>query len=153
MIGDHPNEVPANLAPYLARVASRNLNYINIFGNDYPTCDGTGERDYIHVMDLAEGHMAALDFLYKKLGLHIVNLGTGNSTSVLELLRSFERASGMPIPFKIATRREGDPPISYADVKLAREKFGWNAKRTLDDMSTSAWFFEKLNSKKLPYSE
>lgn len=143
LIGDDPKGVPANLVPYLARVASGILDRVNIFGNDYPTPDGTGKRDYIHIMDLAEGHMAALKFLKKTPGLHIVNLGTGSAASVLECLKAFEKAAGKPLPVMISDRRVGDLPIVCADVSLAKQKFGWTAKRTLAEMCESAWYFQK----------
>lgn len=146
LIGDDPKGDPTNLVPYLARVAAGTLTQLNIFGNDYDTHDGTGERDYIHVLDLAEGHMAALDFLKSNTGLHIVNLGTGKSVSVLDCLQSFERASRKSIPFSFTVRRIGDLPISYADASLAQKKFGWIAKRTLDEMCDSAWHFQESQS-------
>lgn len=144
LIGDNPNGIPANLMPYLARVAAGSMRYINVYGDDYDTRDGTGERDYIHVMDLAEGHMAALKFLTKNSGLHFFNLGTGQSTSVLECVRAFEQASGKPITLKICSRRPGDLPISYANPSLAEKKFGWTAKRTLNQMCESSWNFQKI---------
>jgi len=143
LIGDDPKGVPANLVPYLARVASGALTHVNIFGCDYETRDGTGERDYIHVMDLSEGHMASLDFLKQNTGMHIVNLGTGRSVSVLECINAFERASGRSIQRKYCSRRQGDLPISFANPLLAQKKFGWMAKRTLDEMCRDAWYFQE----------
>lgn len=142
LIGDDPSGTPGNLMPYLARVASGDLECLSVFGNDYETRDGTGERDYIHVMDLAEGHMAALPFLEAHPGLHIINLGTGKSTSVLECVEEFERASGKAIPLKIAPRRDGDLPIYYAKADYAKDTLGWSADRTVADMCSSAWKFQ-----------
>jgi UDP-glucose 4-epimerase len=144
LIGDDPNGTPENLVPYIARVAVGTLAHVNIFGNDYETRDGTGERDYIHVVDLAEGHLAALEFLIVNTGLHVVNLGTGKSASVLECINAFERASGKSIPLKNSLRRPGDLAISYADTRLAQKKFGWIAKRTLDEMCDSVWHFQEV---------
>lgn len=143
LIGDDPSGVPGNLMPYLARVAAGTLQHLNVYGNDYQTRDGTGERDYIHVMDLAEGHMAALEFLHTNNGLHVMNLGTGKPASVLECVRAFERACGKELPLHIVSRRDGDLPIYYAKAELAQEKLGWVAKRSLDMMCQSAWLFQK----------
>jgi len=143
LIGDDPRGIPGNLMPYLARVAAGTLQHLNVYGNDYQTRDGTGERDYIHVMDLAEGHMAALEFLQTNNGLHVMNLGTGKPESVLECVRAFERACGKELPLHIVSRRDGDLPIYYAKAELAQEKLGWVAKRSLDMMCQSAWLFQK----------
>ena len=143
LIGDDPSGIPGNLMPYLARVASGRLDCLNIFGNDYGTRDGTGERDYIHVMDLAEGHMAALEFLDKNSGFHVVNLGTGSPVSVLDCVKAFESASGKSVPLHFSSRRQGDLPIYYANADLAQKKFGWTAKRSLVEMCESAWNFQK----------
>ncbi|WP_353432638.1 UDP-glucose 4-epimerase GalE [Polynucleobacter sp. MWH-UH23A] len=147
LIGDDPNGIPGNLMPYLSRVAAGTLKYLNVFGKDYDTRDGTGERDYIHVVDLAEGHMAALDFLNKHAGLHVVNLGTGKPASVLECVRAFEKACGKPLPIEFAPRRDGDLPIYYAKADLAKQLFGWTAQRSLDKMCESAWYFEQMHNK------
>lgn len=144
LIGDDPSGVPGNLMPYLARVAAGRLQFLSIFGNDYETRDGTGERDYIHVMDLADGHMAALDFLEKNPGFHIVNLGTGRPASVIECVKAFERAARKDLPLRFAPRREGDLPIYYAKADFALEKLGWAAKRNLDEMCESAWHFQEM---------
>lgn len=146
LIGDDPSGVPGNLMPYLARVASEELEQLSVFGTDYETRDGTGERDYIHVMDLAEGHMAALKSLEKNGGFHILNLGTGNAASVLECVKAFETASGKEIPLVFAPRRDGDLPIYYAKADMAKAKLGWVAKRNLADMCESAWHFQKMKS-------
>ena len=148
LIGDNPAGVPANLMPYLVRVAARELESLNIYGTDYDTRDGTGERDYIHVMDLAEGHMAALDFLGKNTGLHVVNLGSGKPVSVLECVKAFETATGISLPIKRAPRRDGDLPIYYAQADLAQKKLGWSARRSLEDMCKSAWRFQEARNTK-----
>lgn len=143
LIGDNPLGKPENLMPYLARVASGNLEYLNIFGNDYETKDGTGERDYIHVMDLAEGHMSALHFLSEHNGFSAINLGTGKPTSVLECWSEFKKASGKNIPIKFAPRRPGDLPIYFAKVDQAKKALGWSARRSVADMCASAWRFQE----------
>ena len=148
LIGDDPSGTPGNLFPYLARVGSGELGHLNVFGNDYDTRDGTGERDYIHVMDLAEGHMAALSFLNKHAGLHVINLGTGRSTSVLECVDEFEKASGKKIPLKFTPRRDGDLPIYYAKADLAEKKLGWTADRSVLEMCSSAWKFQSAQGGK-----
>ena len=142
LIGENPSGIPNNLMPYVARVASGQLSELYIFGNDYDTKDGTGERDYIHVMDLAEGHMAAIDFLEKNSGWHAINLGTGEPHSVMELVSGFEKASGKVIPRKFVGRRPGDLPVYYAKVDQAQELLGWRAKRSLDEMCKSVWNFQ-----------
>jgi UDP-glucose 4-epimerase len=148
LIGDDPSGIPANLMPYLVRVAAGELEYLNVFGNDYQTRDGTGERDYIHVMDLAEGHMAALSFLEKTSGLHNVNLGTGKSISVLECVKAFEEVIGKSLPLRFAPRRAGDLSIYYAKVALAKHKFDWVATRGIEEMCESAWHFQLMHNAK-----
>jgi UDP-glucose 4-epimerase len=143
MIGDAPSGVPSNLMPYLAQVATGNLPFLQVFGNDYETPDGTGIRDYIHVMDLAEGHAAALGYLHHSKGLATFNLGTGKGTSVLELLHAFERVSGKNLPYRLMPRRAGDVPTCYADPAKANTVLGWKAKRSLEDMCVSAWRFQR----------
>ena len=147
LIGDDPSGTPGNLMPYLARVATGQLECLSVFGNDYETRDGTGERDYIHVMDLAEGHMAALSFLNAHAGFHVVNLGTGKSTSVLECVDEFEKASDKKIALKFAPRRDGDLPIYFAKADLAKHKLGWTADRSVSEMCSSAWKFQSSQSK------
>lgn len=142
LIGELPNGVPNNLMPYLVQVASGRLRELRVFGGDYETRDGTGERDYIHVMDLAEGHLAALDFLSEHTGWHAFNLGTGNSTSVLELVHTFESVTGKAIPVKIVERRAGDLPAYYAKPAKAHQVLGWKAKRGVKEMCLSAWCWE-----------
>ena len=143
LIGDDPNGVPNNLMPYMVRVAVGQLPHLNIYGNDYNTPDGTGVRDYIHVMDLAEGHLAALSFIKYKSGLHVFNLGTGKGNSVLEMVKTFESVSGRPIPLKIAARRAGDVASCYAKVDKASHYLGWKATRNLQKMCASTWNFQK----------
>ena len=145
LIGEVPAGIPNNLMPYVAQVATGRLLHLNIFGNDYPTPDGTGVRDYIHVMDLAEGHLAALDFLGHRTGWHAINLGTGQGHSVLEMVKTFAAASGKPIPYMIAPRRPGDIATCYAKAGKAEKLLGWRAKRSLEDMCVSTWnFYAKM---------
>lgn len=141
LIGDDPNGIPNNLMPYITRVAKGVLPHLNVFGNDYETPDGTGVRDYIHVLDLASGHYAALKALSAP-SVHIYNLGTGKGYSVLELVNAFERVTGVRIPYIIAPRRPGDIAECYADATKAYEELGWKATHTLDEMCESAWNFE-----------
>ena len=145
LIGEAPQGIPNNLMPYITQVAKGVLKELKIFGNDYPTADGTGVRDYIHVVDLAEGHVIALQ--QAQPGVHIYNLGTGRGTSVLELVKAFERANNLKIPYSITERRAGDIAECYADVSRARERLGWTAKRGLAEMSRDAWRFEKQTGK------
>ena len=149
LIGENPTSVPNNLMPYIAQVAAGQRSELSVFGDDYPTLDGTGVRDYIHVMDLAEGHVAALDLLSKIAGWHAINLGTGKGYSVLEMVHAFEKASGHKVPYRVAPRRAGDVAECYANPAKASEVLHWTAKRSLDDMCTSTWDFQKsveLNS-------
>ncbi|MBR2900889.1 MAG: UDP-glucose 4-epimerase GalE [Clostridia bacterium] len=142
LLGDNPNGIPNNLMPYVTRVAKGILPHLNVFGNDYDTPDGTGVRDYIHVLDLASGHYAALKALSER-GVHIYNLGTGNGYSVLDIINAFERVNDVKIPYQIAERRPGDIAECYADASKAEFELGWKAIRSLDDMCASAWNFEK----------
>jgi UDP-glucose 4-epimerase len=143
LIGESPKGIPNNLMPCIVKVASGKLDKLKVFGNDYETRDGTGERDYIHVMDLAEGHLAALNFLKTHKGWHVINLGSGKSTTVLELMNTFERISHKKIPYDIIPRREGDTAISYAKPDLANKTLHWKTKRTLESMCESALNFNK----------
>ncbi len=143
LIGEHPNGVPNNLMPYIAQVAAGQRVELSVFGNDYPTADGTGVRDYIHVMDLAEGHAAALSFLSRTIGWHAINLGTGKGYSVLEMIQAFEKAAGQRVPYKIVTRRTGDVAKFYADIQKASKLMSWRAVRTLEDMCASTWRFQQ----------
>jgi UDP-glucose 4-epimerase len=143
LIGDNPTSIPNNLMPYIVQVAAGQRAALSIFGDDYPTPDGTGVRDYIHVMDVAEGHAAALNFLSKTTGWHPINLGTGNGRSVLEMVDAFENASGRKVPCRVVARREGDIAECYANPHNADQLLGWKATRNLDDMCTSSWQFHK----------
>lgn len=145
LIGEAPNGIPSNIGPYVAKVAARELSEVSVFGDDYDTPDGTGVRDFIHVMDLAEGHIAALDGIWDSPGLTTVNLGTGRGYSVLELIRAFESQSGRSVPYRIADRRPADIAQSYADPSLAEELLGWKARRTLEDMCRDTWRWQ-MNS-------
>lgn len=145
LIGEDPNGVPNNLMPYVSQVAIGKLKELSIFGNDYPTPDGTGVRDYIHVMDLALGHVAALQGFARHPGLLTVNLGAGRGYSVLELVKTFERVNQMPIPYRIAPRRAGDIAIYFADAQLARKLLNWETKRSLEDICRDTWRWQKQN--------
>ncbi len=145
MIGEDPRGVPANLVPFTAQVAIGKLPMLNVFGDDYPTPDGTCIRDYIHIMDLADGHLKALEKLASNPGLVTYNLGTGRGYSVMEVVHAFEKACGKPIPYHITARRPGDLPTSYADPSLAHKELGWKATRSLDDICADAWRWQTLN--------
>ena len=144
-IGEDPRGVPNNLMPYVAQVAVGRRAQLQVFGQDYPTPDGTGVRDYIHVMDLAEGHVAALRRLFDAPGSFTVNLGTGVGHSVLELVRAYEQASGQSVPYVLAPRRPGDAAACYADARRANELLGWRAQRDLATMCSDSWRWQRLN--------
>jgi UDP-glucose 4-epimerase len=144
-IGEDPNGIPNNLLPYVSQVAVGRLPEVRVFGNDYPTPDGTGVRDYIHVVDLAIGHIAALEKLDQITGAHAYNLGTGNGSSVLEVIQSFERAAGRKVPYHFEARRPGDVAVSYADPAKAERELGWKAKRGLDEMTADTWRWQSQN--------
>jgi UDP-glucose 4-epimerase len=146
-IGEDPNGIPNNLMPFVAQVAVGKLPRLRVFGGDYPTRDGTGVRDYIHVVDLALGHLAALDYLARKPSLLTVNLGTGNGYSVLEMIRAFEKASGRKVPYDIVPRRPGDVAECYADPALAQKLLGWKATRGVDEMCADQWRWQSQNPK------
>ncbi|MCA0212312.1 MAG: UDP-glucose 4-epimerase GalE [Proteobacteria bacterium] len=143
LLGEDPQGIPNNLMPYVAKVAGGELPRLGVFGNDYDTPDGTGVRDYIHVMDLAEGHLAALRFLQGASGWHAINLGTGQGYSVLEMVRAFESASGKPVPYDIKPRRAGDVGSCYANPAKAKELLGWEATRGLQEMCDSMWLWQR----------
>lgn len=143
LIGEDPNGVPNNLMPYIAQVAVGKLKELPVYGNDYPTPDGTGVRDYIHVVDLARGHLAALDTLIERAGVLTVNLGTGHGYSVLEMVRAFAAASGKAVPYRIVARRPGDIAQCYADPALARDLLGWRAQLDLDAMCADTWRWQQ----------
>lgn len=145
LIGENPNGIPNNLVPFIAKVAKGELDYLKVYGNDYDTIDGTGVRDYIHVMDLAEGHLNALHYISDTNGIHIFNIGTGNGYSVLEMLKAFEMACGKTIPYQIAPRRPGDIATCYADVTKANEILHWEAQRDIQQMCLDHWNFQKSN--------
>ncbi len=140
LLGEDPQGIPNNLMPYIVRVASGELKELSVFGNDYKTHDGTGVRDYIHVVDLAKGHVLALNKLEKEgQGLYIYNLGTGTGYSVLDIVKAFEKATGVKVPYKIAPRRPGDIAMCYADPTKAYKELGWKATKTLEDMCRDSW--------------
>jgi UDP-glucose 4-epimerase len=146
LLGETPTAEPTNLMPYLSQVAAKQRSCLKIFGNDYPTPDGTGVRDYIHIVDLAEGHVAALHFLSKQNRSGIFNLGTGRGYSVLEMIAAYERASGHPVPYEFKPRRPGDVAISYADASNANTELNWQTTRGLDQMCKDAWRWQRRNS-------
>ncbi|MFZ2649858.1 MAG: UDP-glucose 4-epimerase GalE [Burkholderiaceae bacterium] len=145
LIGEDPRDTPNNLMPYVSQVAAGRRARLQVFGNDYDTPDGTGVRDYIHVLDLAEGHVAALRYLLDSKRSITANLGTGRGHSVLEVIRAFERASGREVPYEIVARRPGDIDACYADPTLARQALGWQGQRGLDAMCVDAWRWQRLN--------
>ncbi|MDK4526844.1 UDP-glucose 4-epimerase GalE [Kingella kingae] len=146
-IGEQPNGIPNNLLPYVCQVAAGKLKELSVFGSDYNTHDGTGVRDYIHVVDLAIGHLKALDAKAKTAGVHIYNLGTGTGYSVLDIVKAFEQASGQTVPYAIKPRRAGDIAVCYADPAKAAQEIGWTAERDLNTMMTDAWRWQSQNPK------
>ena len=149
LIGEDPRGIPNNLLPYVAQVAAGQREALSVYGNDYPTVDGTGVRDYIHVCDLAEGHVAALHYLRQHPGLLTVNLGTGQPVSVLEMVRGFELASGRPVPYRIVARRPGDVAACWADPALAERLLGWRARRGVEAMCRDAWRWQDGEARRL----
>lgn len=145
LIGEDPRGVPANLVPYIAGVASGRFGKLHVYGDDYDTVDGTGVRDYIHVVDLAKGHVAALDKLRGRHGVFTYNLGTGRGYSVLEVLRAYERACGRALPYDVLGRRPGDVAVCYADAEKAWRELGWKARLGLDEMCRSSWKWQTMN--------
>ena len=143
LLGDDPNGIPNNLMPYIGRVAAGKLEKLTIFGGDYDTPDGTCQRDYLHVVDLAVGHLKALEYAKAHEGVEAINLGTGNGISVLELVTAFEKANGIKLPYVIGPRRDGDLPAFWADATKAKELLGWEAVHSVEDMCRSAWKFAK----------
>ncbi|KFN02082.1 UDP-glucose 4-epimerase GalE [Bacillus clarus] len=144
-IGEDPNGIPNNLMPYVTQVAVGKLKELSVFGNDYSTKDGTGIRDYIHVVDLANGHVKALEKILHTAGVHTYNLGTGTGYSVLEMVEAFEKASGKTVPYKIIDRRPGDVAVCFADVSKAKQELGWEAKRGLEEMCADSWKWQSNN--------
>lgn len=145
LIGEDPNGIPNNLLPYISQVAIGKLTKLSVFGNDYPTKDGTGVRDYIHVVDLAKGHLKALDKISSNSGVSIYNLGTGQGFSVLEMIEAFKKASSKDIPYEIIDQRPGDIASCYADPSKARDKLGWTAEKNIDQMCEDAWRWQTNN--------
>ena len=145
LIGEDPKGVPNNLMPYIAQVAAGRRDKLSVFGGDYATPDGSGIRDYIHVMDLAEGHLAALRYCQNKSGLLTVNLGTGQGVSVIQMIETFVRVSGQQVPYEIVGRRPGDIARCWADPSFAKQVLGWNAVKSLDDMCADAWRWQQMN--------
>jgi len=146
LIGEDPNDIPNNLLPYVSQVAVGKLNAVSVFGDDYETDDGTGVRDYIHVVDLAKGHLQAMNFLSQSSNkCEVFNLGTGQGVSVLHVIEAFKQASGKEIPYQIVSRRSGDVASCYANPSLANEKLNWRAEKTLADMVEDAWRWQSMN--------
>lgn len=145
IIGEDPNGIPNNLVPYISQVAVGKLNELKVFGNDYPTPDGTGVRDYIHVVDLAKGHIKALEKLQDNIGVEVYNLGTGRGYSVFEVIKAYEKACGKKIPYKIVDRRPGDIAICYADPSKANKELHWKAERNLEQMCEDSWRWQSNN--------
>jgi UDP-glucose 4-epimerase len=146
-IGEHPNGIPNNLMPFITQVAVGQREFLSIFGQDYPTSDGTGVRDYIHVVDLAQGHLAALNYLQDQQASITVNLGTGRGVSVKELADTFARVTGVPVPYRFVDRRPGDVAACYADTRLAQEALGWQAQLGVERMCQDAWRWQSQNPK------
>ena len=146
LLGDDPNGIPNNLMPYVGRVAAGQLEKLTIFGDDYPTPDGTCQRDYLHVVDLAIGHLRALEYAAQHTGVEAINLGTGNGVSVLELVHAFEKANGIRVPYVIGPRRDGDLPAFWADATKAKKLLGWEATHTVEDMCRSTWNFARKSA-------
>lgn len=149
-IGEDPNGIPNNLVPYISQVAVGKLKELSVFGGDYPTPDGTGVRDYIHVIDLADGHLKALEKLKQNPGIAVYNLGTGRGTSVLEMVDAFAEASGRKIPYRITDRRPGDTAVCYADPSKAKRELGWTAVKTVKDMCEDSWRWQSNNPSGYP---
>ena len=145
LIGEHPNGIPNNLMPYISQTAVGKREKLSIFGNDYPTPDGTGVRDYIHVVDLAKGHVAAIDYMNAHTGEAVFNLGTGNGYSVLDMVHAFEKGSGAKVPYVIAPRRPGDLAVCYADPAKSARELGWQAQLGLEDMCRDTWNWQSRN--------
>lgn len=145
MIGEDPKGIPNNLMPYISQVAVGKLDHLTIFGNDYDTPDGTCRRDYIHVMDLAEGHVKAVEYIADHPGTNIFNLGTGTPYSVLEIVKAFEKANDLKIKYEFGPRRAGDLPEFWANADKAKKVLGWTATRTLEDMCRDSWNWQKQN--------
>jgi len=153
MIGEDPNGIPNNLMPFITQVAVGKRSHLNVFGGDYDTHDGTGVRDYIHVVDLARGHLKALNALEGRTGIDAYNLGTGRGSSVLDVVKAFEKANNVPVPYKIVPRRPGDAAVCYADPSKAAEKLHWKTDLGLEDMCRDAWNWQQKNPEGYPGKE
>ena len=145
LIGEDPRGIPNNLMPYIAQTAAGRRECLSVFGNDYPTPDGTGVRDYLHVVDLARGHVAAMDYMMDRKGVFVFNLGTGRGYSVLDMVHAFEKATGKTVPYKIAPRRPGDVATVFCDPTKAERELGWRAEHTLEDMCRDSWNWQSKN--------
>lgn len=145
LIGENPCGIPNNLLPYVAAVADGRLDHLNVFGDDYPTSDGTGVRDYIHVVDLAKGHLSAVEYASKHVGTEIFNLGTGNGYSVLEIVETFEQVNQVKVPYVITKRRPGDIAECYANTDKAANLLGWKAEKNLEDMCRDTWRWQRAD--------
>ena len=145
LIGEDPRGIPNNLMPFISQTAAGRRDHLNVFGNDYDTPDGTGIRDYIHVVDLAKGHVAAMDYMENYTGTEVINLGTGTGYSVLDMVRAFEKATGIRIPYEIAPRRAGDVARVYADPEKSHRLLGWRAEKSLEDMCRDTWNWQSKN--------
>lgn len=153
LIGEDPNDIPNNLFPYVAQVASGKRELLSVYGDDYPTSDGTGVRDYIHVVDLASGHVKTLAKLMDgEAGVQAYNLGTGCGSSVLQMIKAFERASGRAVPYRVVARRPGDIAVCYADPSLARRELGWSAQRTIEQMCIDTWRWQSMSQQQFAYA-
>ena len=145
LIGENPNGIPNNLMPYITQVAVGKLPELSVFGNDYDTHDGTGVRDYIHVVDLAKGHVKSLKKIEDNAGLKVYNLGTGTGYSVLDMVNNFEQANNIKVPYSIKARRPGDIATCYADPSLAEKELGWKAENNIKDMCADSWRWQSMN--------
>lgn len=153
LIGEDPNDIPNNLFPYVAQVASGKRELLSVYGDDYPTDDGTGVRDYIHVVDLATGHVKTLEKLVKDdVGVKAYNLGTGCGSSVLQMIKAFELASGRAVPYRVVARRPGDIAVCYADASLAQRELGWSAQRSIEQMSVDTWRWQSMSEEHFAYA-
>ncbi|WP_353153166.1 UDP-glucose 4-epimerase GalE [Herminiimonas fonticola] len=153
LIGEDPNDIPNNLFPYVAQVASGRRDLLSVYGDDYPTDDGTGVRDYIHVVDLAIGHVKTLEkLLGSEAGVQVYNLGTGCGSSVLQMIQAFERASGRRVPYQVVARRPGDIAVCYADASLAQRELGWCAERSIEQMCIDTWRWQSMEGERFAYS-
>ena len=145
LIGEDPRGIPNNLMPFISQVAIKRRDHLNVFGNDYPTHDGTGVRDYIHVVDLAKGHVAAINYMNEHTGEFVFNLGTGTGYSVLDMVKAFEKVNDIEIPYEIAPRRAGDLAVCYSSPEKSKKDLNWVAEHGLEDMCRDTWHWQKKN--------